>query len=529
MTSFLTKELQVLHSTTRDLMSKFHITSPGYDRSQVLEDIFSLGKDDSSKLALCDPKLGLLEFLVSVLKNCQTDRQTMGSAMRCIARLSILNENSEIMSTRSLGLIPLLMHLLENYGYLKQNIYITFGNCIVNKVTHDYLLSEEIGLLAYCRKDMLLNPDSIAPYKTFANAVGSMSNDHVYLFLKLRIQEIILNRLISEGNDPTSWNDRNTGVAYWSLNFIMRFSTLPDGLRAIKDLHQENYFFNLLMNKEKERLKIAIVVCNLFGGQYNEPSYEGYDNHPILRNKSNSLLQTFPEILSLIVSILAATIHYTANTTEVNQFKSLGFAYGTFQMRDLAVTFRNLSINHGNKAILLENTLFLSLLVETIHLFIVDSPEISAIYKNFREFAGGGGEDIETVEYFVETLVQLSFFYEDDVELRRVFNRADFHVGKTLQALVELPCRRKVSCSIKRNANLLLKRLVDNYKSPEETQKEQAVMASSMMENKENIRIDTNHQKLLQHQLQQNSPAATKMDVEERNTYNPFLSFSQDN
>mmetsp|Transcript_11283 Transcript_11283/g.12169 ORF Transcript_11283/g.12169 Transcript_11283/m.12169 type:complete len:734 (+) Transcript_11283:56-2257(+) len=420
-------------------------TGTGKERTDALETIFNLGKEDKAKLSLCQVSTGLPDALLQTLR-LTNDSYATSWAVSCIGRLSAsVRQNKEYLASPASGMVPELVRLLAQSN-CKDNCYVFFGNCILSPVTVSYLLSESLGLIDAAKHDIQTNPDYKFPYTLLANAVTIMDNSHCAYFARMRIHEMIVNRIVQAGPDPTKWPDRNTGCVYRSMGFVTSFSTLPDGRKAIRELQKKDFFLEFLKTKEKERMQASIIMANLYGRDEGDTT-------------TKSLLQTYPDLLQLLVNLLAAILNYNSDSKEVKDYKAMGLAFGVTKMRDASSTLRCLSISDGNKAVMLRHPSLLNFVMQGIQLFINNSDECAAVYQGFQSYAGGGGKDFESIENFLELLLQLSFYYEDDTRLQREFNIPSYQMVTRVKAILDLPADRKLPFQARQFALQLLKRL----------------------------------------------------------------------
>ena len=90
-----------------------------------------------------------------------------------------------------------------------------------------------------------------------------------------------------------------------------------------------------------------------------------------------------------------------------------------------------MAVSDVNKAVLIHKPTILRVLIQVLVLFLDDAPPIP--YRgtdNERDtgFVGGGGQDTDSAEYAMKALHQLSFFYEDDSDLRKQYMAIDSNI-----------------------------------------------------------------------------------------------------
>lgn len=119
-----------------------------------------------------------------------------------------------------------------------------------------------------------------------------------------------------------------------------------------------------------------------------------------------------------------------------------------------------MAVSDVNKAGLIHKPTILRGLVQVLVLFLDDAPPIpyrgADDERDTTGFVGGGGQDKESVEYAIEALHQLSFFYEDDSHLRKQYMAIDGNILPLLQRLATHP---NLSEYARRGARYLCNRL----------------------------------------------------------------------
>jgi hypothetical protein len=477
-------------------------------RSDALREIWLLTENDDYKIPLCDSSLQFLPLIRDILTTSLNDQVSLKNTIACICNLSTHQQNKIIICSPTLGILSSLVNLMdETHGVLVQDanakkwLYTTLSNCALNPITHPYLLADgSVRYLEVLKNEMERDPTYLPPIKSFGCISLSLPNQYAHLVINLRVHEIIVNRLMSFGPVPSAWPDRNTGMAYWSLNFITAFSGLPDGRKALRALNKVDFFLQLLVCTEMEGIKASIITSNIFvqddvystfsekkASSSSSSSPNGHvpvvaavpSTAPVVVSSlptvtsatpttttasvlaSKSLLESYPQLFPTLMDVYSATLDFDANRSEVKSLLSRGFGYAIVKMRDLSATLRNLSISSDkNKEIMLNHPSLLPFVLKSVYLFIDNKPELNAIYHNYREYAGGGGKDLETIEYLLELLLQLSFFYYDNKELMKHFLKPEYNMIAMLQAFLSLPLERSGPYEAKQYATLLLNRLL---------------------------------------------------------------------
>jgi hypothetical protein len=400
-------------------------------RTDAMKGIFESCVPEEMKMWITDPSTGLIDALLFILNNVPNTDLALAWAVAIIGRLSASPSNEILLGSRETQIVKCFMNLIRESN-LKDNIYTFFGNIILNRKLHNYLLAEEVGLLKAATTEITSNPEYTKVYTFFANTASTIENRYCTNLIQLNIHSKILNRLIAGGTNCESWHERGNGVLYRSILFTTCLTSLAGSRQALRELNPKNHFIELLKTVHKERLYAAMILSNLYG------SDEGNSKS----GTTYSLLESYPNILPLLMNFLIATMHYDSNLPEVAEFKKLGFAYGVLKMRDITATFLSLSRSDSNKKIMLQHPKFLMYIHEAIDLFINNQPECVAVYQNFVSNAGGGGQDYETVQNLLEMTLQLSFYYDAERNNEHLFNvefnKPEFHLGDKVNRLLNL-------------------------------------------------------------------------------------------
>lgn len=161
-------------------------------------------------------------------------------------------------------------------------------------------------------------------------------------------------------------------------------------------------------------------------------------------------------ILEALVIIFYSTFFYADKKDPiVKVYRQIGYNYGIFKLRAITFTLKELALHPDNRLIMLADPFLLLLIMKGIDDYLFDLPENSAvgIYYDIRQHAGGGGDDIDSIEYLLETLLQLFQFFDEDETLME-FLEAFFEENTDLLLESDLTnlsmedrCRRKILLS----------------------------------------------------------------------------------
>jgi hypothetical protein len=395
---------------------------------KCLKELWVFSDEDRFKPALSHPSLYFIPLLKDILVAGGTGlgvRYSLG----CLWYLSRSKSNDLIIGSRELGLIPILMTYLRSRTEMMS--YKILRNCVFHPDNHCYMFSDEIGYLSYFKEQMIENPLSVDPYHVFAAVASVIKNENIWYLTRLRIHEVILERIISAGPDPYVWEGKDCGIEDHGLTFLTCFSTVLSGRLALLELYPFDFLYNVSnWSNTMESIRCRVILFNLYGkeissSQLSPSVFATFP--PIEHNISQSQRRSFPEIQALLateqlhasnrfnfdffVNIFVATINQNQGR-EAENLRIEGYDYGMFMMRDLTNLFVSMSlITSESKEFISFDERFLTCVVKTIDLFISNEPELSARNDVASIFAGGGGNDYETVENMLELLLQLSYDY----------------------------------------------------------------------------------------------------------------------
>jgi hypothetical protein len=175
-----------------------------------------------------------------------------------------------------------------------------------------------------------------------------------------------------------------------------------------------------------------------------------------------ALLDSHPDILPFLLEIMDTIINYDLEREEVQQMIHKGFYYGFFKLSVVSVALRNLSISDENKRFMKKYPKLFQLAYQGIQLFIENASECKGMNegRSFYDYGGGGGKDFMTVENLLELLLQLTFAFDDENELRAAFCEFPLYdVKSMMEALLGLPPERGFSFEGRQFVQQLLMRL----------------------------------------------------------------------
>eukprot|EP01041_Mallomonas_annulata_P016772 gene16772-34858_t len=165
----------------------------------------------------------------------------------------------------------------------------------------------------------------------------------------------------------------------------MNLSRWPISYQPMRDAGYIKFLSPILIFETDNSLYCMIVLCFLIGKEENTVA-------------ANFIRSNSANIESVIDAL--------SNT--VNRINGNGYCYGIFNFQIIIKAILTLSISDANKVILSRQKV-------TIPLVKVLTDFLS---EDEGDRYGGGNQDIVSAEYAVETLLQLSFTFESDEDLR---------------------------------------------------------------------------------------------------------------
>ena len=251
-------------------------------------------------------------------------------------------------------------------------------------------------------------------------------------FLRLDLHLLALKFLKSLGPNPTTWNDR-VDVPSKYLSFLMYTSAYPEAALSLKSAGAVDFYSPLLALTSVEAIKAALTVTFLAGKEESS-------------SQKVALLQAHPHFTDIFVDLLEAQLN-SGKGAAYDRMVKRGYNFAWYPINLIVRGILALSISDANKGALVA-TRILSLLVQLLQRFHDNAPSVGKEFKvgnsTGTDYVGGGGDDIAAATAAIETIVQLTFYFDSNNELTQQFITPKSGVEKLFDDLLELPASRQL-------------------------------------------------------------------------------------
>jgi len=371
---------------------------------------------------------GLLPLLTEVLQvdkgdNCLKSLKALKSiAFDAVAKVQIASER--------LGLLPVLVNILHSNSTNRDLVIeILFSISVGENCHHINLVSHQLGLLP-----ILLGLLNSVTGETRQSLAGFFWNiaEHSTVDLALRLLDsksyvVMIDLLLKAGPDPKHWIDDYPRKI---LCFLMNLARFDFASTAIKATNVVDFMQQILLHDvASERLKAIFILAFTIG-----------------RDEFVSSNVRFTEQdLSLLLLVFTNTLASKGGT---------GYNLGTFCIKLIVCAIQAIATSDMNRQLLVNEPQLLDLLLSTLGLFLSNSSEIRS--------CGGGGHDVAAATATIETLLHLSFAFDNDIDLQMKFMTPNLGIPALLHKCLQDPPvdgRSKLPSSSLRSVNILLKRL----------------------------------------------------------------------
>jgi hypothetical protein len=391
----------------------------------ALQKLWHYASNNQFRVSMGADSLGLFPILARILKT--EGGNIYENALGCLWFLSRVRENKAKIGKSELGILPLLVDNFRTrnmYREVSMNILI---NCSLDGANHEQLFSDETGYYPLCVQSIIDQPDDIVLYISIANLVSALSDQYLSSLFAQNIIDFLYNKLILSGSNPERWERREGGEEYWSLTIIMDLSAVSPKARTFLRLFGKNTILMQIMNNSigfMEGVKAACTLLNLYQHRDHQPMLSSYlqtsfiitpepshyEEKFIFENNSNlfeSFCDHFPSFFPILLEMFEATLNCN-NGTAAKKLQGIGFVYGIIRLKIITECLANLSFSISNRKYLKRAKRLIFLIVRALRLFLDNESQLFAFLGQIC-YAGGGGEDYDTLHNCLELLLQLSF------------------------------------------------------------------------------------------------------------------------
>ena len=394
----------------------------------------TISRQDEYRMPLIE-RGNILPILVKILTEDVSEDQE--EAARCVSNLSVYDKAYLPIASEK-GMVAALVSIIQRYqGNVRLNALICFLNLAISPGAADYLLEPSCGLLNVLVMVITTDANELHLRRSFWILANMFTKcwipNRIDEFLTLDLHVLALNVLKPLGANPNCFADR-LGTPVICLQFLMCISAYPEAAMSLKSAGSLDIFTPLLtLTKCDAPIRAAVTMAFLAGKDESSA-------------QNASLLQAYPHLTDLLVDLFEAQLT-GGKGAAFDRMEQLGYHFGWYPINLVARGVLALSISDANKGALVA-TRILSLLVQLLQRFHDNAPPVGWEYKvgssTVTSFAGGGGDDIAAATAAIETIVQLTFFFDSNTELIQQFITPESGVEKLFGDLLELPADRQL-------------------------------------------------------------------------------------
>ena len=252
--------------------------------------------------------------------------------------------------------------------------------------------------------------------------------------LEQHIPQVIVGLVHKAGRNVSQWS--TVGHVSYCLSFLMNmayYDSCVSPLMAAETLHVMEDILATLEANGAESLKAMIVVGFLLGREESD----------------NNMLQARPEIIELILQALKCSL--------CGQH-GMGYRYGTFRLHLLLRACLVMAVSDSNKTQLASEWLVRLLKEELLDRYVQGKPAVTPPSDSVHR-GEGGMDDVVAVELAIETLLQLSFLYDDNEALQQYLMTPAVGLLECMTALLSSTQAGRLNPQALRNADFLRSRL----------------------------------------------------------------------
>ncbi len=375
--------------------------------------------------------IGLLDALVQVIREDRGQSRLM--ALSTIWELSYFNASHHIIVDSRVDLLGLLVQIVKQIHDDDDKMLIPslaiLANVAVEKKNQYIMADQSLGLMALL-VEKLREYNKEARNCTLRAIWGlSISLSNVKKFLEFNL-EVVLNDILRQTTVDVDLDQL--------LSTILVYCRYRDAAKAFRRLPGAEQMVSLIAERTGPIGLKAVLILSMLAGR--DENNRG----------SASLLESRPERLLQLVDVL---------DNNIKKQDGVGYHFGDFDLNAVTSAIHSLCISDANKTLMVESPMLLQLLVQLLQAYVTNEPEYLVYVDGGACGVGGGGDDKETAEYILESLLQLSLHYDSDEALVRDYMIESLHLSELLEDVLSLSVERKLSDDATLAANNLLKRL----------------------------------------------------------------------
>lgn len=392
-----------------------------------------------NKAPMSSSELGLLKELAIIIK--ENKGETRLLATKClwylsrdgIAKLNISDSKINVIETIVDTANECFHKTNVTDGKLLGAIIIILSNCTLIEQSLIRLYSSKFKLISLSKQLLMVSSKEIVfcSLRLLSNIFDYPSSAWlVPLYLSENVLDNIIQVLTIANNDTSSaWAD---GISYgsWCLTFIYKFCFHRDAAMYVKNISGINELLHSIeknIHRHYDKIQYFLIMTLIYGNDEVVISDVSVNSNE--KKKQQSILASNTSILSDLITVFKNTIAGKGGD---------GYDFGLFKIPSIVNAIRVLAISDNNKQIMITYSDLLDLLIHVMKRFADNEPPYSG-YNSFKtlSFAGGGGDDIMTIEMTIETVCQLSYVYELDDDLINKYLLPKLQINQYIQDLLD--------------------------------------------------------------------------------------------
>lgn len=365
-----------------------------------------------------------ITHLVDVIRSDSSNQAAKIFAMEDINQLADTPANRALLGAPSLGLIQLLVEMIRE----NDDLYYIIAIHIIMKVSIASEIKAAIG-----------SPS--VGLISFLTELARRGDPNAFLILGnlSYCKELAGTLLDARAHDVALECFRNQELSdclSTSIYLLMTWSRTSFVARAVRQAGGIELISPYLSHNGVTRLQVGFILVFLMGRDES------------ILSRGQSLLEVYPDLIGMLVQVFEDTIEKKVVPE---------YFYGTFGIPCIVSAVLCLSISDMNRSMLIKTSI-LPLLIKVLQFYSENTDELRAGGGS----SVGGGNDTESAELAIESLLQLSFHYEDDTLLKSKYMVPSLGIVPLLESILRLGPERKDICDLaKQNASNLIQRLTN--------------------------------------------------------------------